>query len=263
MLAFSGIFGLATGMYFVGRSSQFQLMLLFPGWGFSLALVAWTGADPPSARTDRARLRRLLLPGLAALVGFGVMIAAIGGLSPCARSPAAGGRDGADLSPPSAYRGELASRGARPDDRDHPRPSRGGPRGRGERLPDQWGDGADHHREADRAIDQLEDEGGDLVFEGGHLPARGVSRSPSPSSPASCASAATRGRQDPALHLRIWRRRGLSLRLPRWRTHDHGDQPRAGGDEELAAAGAAADLRSSWRPPSCATGASSRSCARR
>ena len=32
MLAFSGIFGLATAMYFVGRSSQFQLMLLFPPW---------------------------------------------------------------------------------------------------------------------------------------------------------------------------------------------------------------------------------------
>ena len=28
MLAFSGVFGLVTGMYFVGRSSQFQLMLL-------------------------------------------------------------------------------------------------------------------------------------------------------------------------------------------------------------------------------------------
>ena len=33
MLAFSAIFGLVTGMYFVGRSSQFQLMLLFPAWG--------------------------------------------------------------------------------------------------------------------------------------------------------------------------------------------------------------------------------------
>ena len=33
MLAFAGTFGLGTGMYFVGRSSQFQLMLLFPALG--------------------------------------------------------------------------------------------------------------------------------------------------------------------------------------------------------------------------------------
>ena len=44
MLAFSGSFGLATGMYFVGRSSEFQLMMLFPAWGLALALVAWVAA---------------------------------------------------------------------------------------------------------------------------------------------------------------------------------------------------------------------------
>ena len=31
-------------MYFVGRSSQFQLMLLFPVWSLALALVAWAAA---------------------------------------------------------------------------------------------------------------------------------------------------------------------------------------------------------------------------
>ena len=78
MLAFSGVFGLVTGMYFVGRSSQFQLMLLFPAWGFSLALLAWIAAHSlRAAAGDRARLRRLLLPALAALVGFGVMVSAI------------------------------------------------------------------------------------------------------------------------------------------------------------------------------------------
>ena len=76
MLAFSGVFGLVTGMYFVGRSSQFQLMLLFPAWGFSLALLAWTLApallfrpqrlDPPASAS--------CCPAFAALVGFGVMV---------------------------------------------------------------------------------------------------------------------------------------------------------------------------------------------
>jgi hypothetical protein len=78
MLAFSSTFGLATGMYFVGRSSQFQLMLLFPAWALSLALVSWVAAHSlRSAASDRARLRRLLLPASAALVGFGVMVSAI------------------------------------------------------------------------------------------------------------------------------------------------------------------------------------------
>ena len=57
MLAFSPIFGVVTGMYFVGRSSQYQLMLLFPAWGFSLALLAWTAARSlRSAASDRTRL---------------------------------------------------------------------------------------------------------------------------------------------------------------------------------------------------------------
>jgi hypothetical protein len=78
LLAWSGTFGLATGMYFVGRSSQYQLMLLFPAWGFSLGLLVWTAAvSLRSARVDRRRLSRLLLPACAALIGYGVMIAAI------------------------------------------------------------------------------------------------------------------------------------------------------------------------------------------
>jgi hypothetical protein len=78
MLAFSAILGLVTGMYFVGRSSQYQLMLIFPAWGFSLALVAWTAAGAlRSAGGDRLRLRRLLIPACLALIGFGVMVAAI------------------------------------------------------------------------------------------------------------------------------------------------------------------------------------------
>ena len=32
MLGFAGALGLVTGMYYVGRSAQFQLMILFPVW---------------------------------------------------------------------------------------------------------------------------------------------------------------------------------------------------------------------------------------
>jgi hypothetical protein len=78
MLAFAGVFGLVTGMYFVGRSLQIQLMLLFPAWGFALALVAWTAARSlRTAASDRLRLRRLLIPCCAALIGFGVMASAM------------------------------------------------------------------------------------------------------------------------------------------------------------------------------------------
>jgi hypothetical protein len=83
MLAFSGIFGLATGMYFVGRSSQFQLMLLFPAWALSLALVAWTAARSlRHSAGERERLKRILLPACTALVGFGLMVSAIARVSP-------------------------------------------------------------------------------------------------------------------------------------------------------------------------------------
>jgi hypothetical protein len=83
MLAFSGALGLTTGMYFVGRSTQVQLMILFPVWAFCLALVGWTGATAlRAARADKVRLRRLLLPAVAALVGFGLMVSAIGRASP-------------------------------------------------------------------------------------------------------------------------------------------------------------------------------------
>ncbi len=42
MLAFAGIFGILSGFYFAGRSLPWQLMLLFPVWGFALALLTWT-----------------------------------------------------------------------------------------------------------------------------------------------------------------------------------------------------------------------------
>ncbi len=83
MLAYSGAFGLATAMYFVGRSSQFQLMLLFPAWGLALAPLAWAAAGGlRSGRANRVRLTRLLLPACAALIGFGVMVSAVDRVSP-------------------------------------------------------------------------------------------------------------------------------------------------------------------------------------
>ena len=83
MLAFSGTFGLTSAMYFVGRSSQFQLILLFPVWGLALALVALVAFRALiSARGDREALRRILFPAAAALIGFGVMVGTIGRISP-------------------------------------------------------------------------------------------------------------------------------------------------------------------------------------
>ncbi len=78
MLAFAGIFGILSGFYFAGRSVPWQLMLLFPVWGFALAMLAWTVARSlRAARADWFRLRRLMLPAVATLAGFGIMIAAI------------------------------------------------------------------------------------------------------------------------------------------------------------------------------------------
>ncbi len=83
MLGFAGALGLVTGMYYVGRSAQFQLMILFPVWALALALVAYTaGLALRSARRDQLQLRRILLPAVAALIGFGVMVSAIDRVSP-------------------------------------------------------------------------------------------------------------------------------------------------------------------------------------
>jgi hypothetical protein len=83
MLAYAGTFGLLTSLYFAGRSRPWQLMLLFPVWGLALALLAWTAARSlSSASVERTSLARSLLPSLAALCGFGVMVAAIATFPP-------------------------------------------------------------------------------------------------------------------------------------------------------------------------------------
>jgi hypothetical protein len=78
MLAYAGILGLLGSSYFAGRSLPWQLMLLFPVWGLALALLAWISAQSlSSAIAQQNSLARSLLPSLAALCGFGVMVAAI------------------------------------------------------------------------------------------------------------------------------------------------------------------------------------------
>jgi hypothetical protein len=202
---------LVTGMYFVGRSLPYQLMLIFPAWGFALALVAWTALLAlRSAAHDAARLRRLLIPGAVALVGFGVMVASID-----------------RLPPPQRQVNRL---------RDGGQPLNLGPT---ERVVEGWTQPGDHilliatapdhlvadrtgvvdvsplngvtsffsPAEADRSLDQLEDSGGDLVIERlSDLPPSGFLFG--------VPEFATilRGRgyrlvaEYPGLHLRVWRR---------------------------------------------------------
>ncbi len=77
MLAYSGVFGLIAGSYFAGRSLPFQLLLLFPVWGLAGILLAWTAFGYLRSARGSASLRRSFLPSLAAISGFGVMVAAI------------------------------------------------------------------------------------------------------------------------------------------------------------------------------------------
>lgn len=74
MLAFMGVFGLLTGQYFAGRSQGTQLIVLFPVWGFTLALL--TLLVVRSLRGADLRIaRRSVVPALAVLIGFGLMVA--------------------------------------------------------------------------------------------------------------------------------------------------------------------------------------------
>jgi hypothetical protein len=210
MLAFSGVFGLITGMYFVGRSLQIQLILLFPAWGLALALAAWTAVRSlRDANSDWVRLRRLLIPACAALIGFGVMVAAI-----------------ARLPQPQQQIDRLRAGGSAPDLKPV------------EQLVESWTAPGEHilligatpehliaHRsrvvdvspvdgvtafitpaDADRSIDQLEDEGGNLVIERVSAPPpTGFFRIPE-----FAEILRQRGyaliAEDPTLHIRIWRR---------------------------------------------------------
>jgi hypothetical protein len=170
MLAYSGAFGLTSAMYFVGRSSQFQLMLLFPAWGLALAPLAWTAARSLRAeRTDRARLTRLLLPACAVLIGFGLMISALDRVSPPWRQVdriTAGGPGANDLLPAQRFVEAHASPGEKVliigTALDHRVAERAGVVNL---SPLNFITSLVSPAEADRSLDQLEDAGGTEVFE--------------------------------------------------------------------------------------------------
>jgi hypothetical protein len=170
MLAFSGTFGLVTGMYFAGRSAELQLIILFPVWSLCLALVAWCAAQAlRSARGDRRALRRLLLPTCAALIGYGVMVSALDRVAPPWRQIdrlADGGRAVDDT--PNAQR--FVETHTKPGDHvfligtplDHRVAERAGV----ENVSPLSGYISLITRaEADRALDQLRADGGTSVFE--------------------------------------------------------------------------------------------------
>lgn len=212
MLAFSGTFGLITGMYFVGRSVEFQLIVLFPIWALCLCLVTWTAAGAlRSARGDRDRLGRLLIPAGAALIGFGVMVATIDRVSPPWRQVdrlVDGGRAVNDT--PNAQR--FVERRTNPGDRilligtpaDHRLADRAGVTNV---SPINGYISLLSSAEADLALDQLESEGGDEVFEA--VTAPNAVNSSLLRFPEFAAILRQRGfrliEQDPSSGLRLWR----------------------------------------------------------
>jgi hypothetical protein len=76
-LAYVGALGLLSANYFGGRSLPWQLMVLFPLWGLALALLAWSAWLYLTAEGARSSWRRLAIPVVAVMAAFGVMVAAI------------------------------------------------------------------------------------------------------------------------------------------------------------------------------------------
>ena len=212
MLAFSAVFGLVTAMYFVGRSSQYQLMLLFPAWGLSLALVAWTAARSlRSASASGIELRRLIIPASAALIGFGVMGASISRI-PSPRQQIDRLSDGGQA-PNFAPAEQLVRSWTRPGENvfllalgpDHLVADQAGVVNT---SPFNGVTSLISPAEADRALDSLQRSGGDLVIERvSALPTRGGFVFAIPQ-----LGAILRGRgyrllyEDPVRHIRVWRR---------------------------------------------------------
>jgi hypothetical protein len=211
MLAFSAVFGLVTGMYFVGRSLPFQLFLLFPAWSFSLALVSWSVAHSlRAAASDRLRLRRLLLPGFAVLAGFGVMVVSIDHLPQPQRQIdrlRAGGTP-TDLTPTINYVESQTQPGEDilllANAPDHLVADRAGVvnvsplNGRLSLF---------SPSDADRALDQLEDSGGNLVIErASALPPVGIAFGVPELATILRQRGFTLVAENTGLQLRVWRR---------------------------------------------------------
>jgi hypothetical protein len=170
ILGFVGVFGLLTGGYFVGRSDPFGVMALFPAWGFAIAVLAWaTVLILRDASPSRRRLRRVMIPAFGVFVGFGVAVSAI------ARVPAPWDQI-ERLSQPEPAVLEYPAHQRFIDDRttagesillfatrvDHRIAERAGVAN-----VSPWGaaDFLFSARELDRALDQLQEEGGHKVFE--------------------------------------------------------------------------------------------------
>jgi len=72
MLAWSGVFGLIAGSYFVGRADAFKLTALLSAWSLSIALLTIAVVRALAARAWRPRL-----PELAVLLGFAIALCAL------------------------------------------------------------------------------------------------------------------------------------------------------------------------------------------
>jgi hypothetical protein len=66
MLAWSGVFGLGSGAYYMGASTILAIATLFPAWGLCLALLTVAAVQQIAERRERLPG----LPALAALFGF-------------------------------------------------------------------------------------------------------------------------------------------------------------------------------------------------
>ena len=73
MLAWSGVFGLLSGSYYLGRSDSWKLVALFSAWGFALVLLTIVVAR----RLASAEGRRPGVGELAVLLGLGLAICSL------------------------------------------------------------------------------------------------------------------------------------------------------------------------------------------
>jgi hypothetical protein len=144
-------------------------MLIFPAWGFSLALVAWAAALALRSRAgDRLRLRRILIPACLALSGFGAMVATIDRL-PQPRAQIDRLRAGGTAPDLAPYERFIEARTAPGEDilligvpPEHLVADRAGVVNV---SPLNGVTSLISPAEANRSIDELEDSGGDLVIE--------------------------------------------------------------------------------------------------
>jgi hypothetical protein len=84
MLAWSGIFGLAAGSYYMGRSDPPKLASLFPAWALALTLLLVVVLRLLAARG----WRRPLVAELLVLFGFGLCVCSLAQLTPPWDEPA-------------------------------------------------------------------------------------------------------------------------------------------------------------------------------